>query len=309
MASASPPAAGAGLGACEAEKSAAAPPMWSLDDFELGRRLGAGSFGYAQFARERRTGAEVVLKTMGKRRVEKLRAQKHVSREVGIQAHLRHPHVLRLHAFFWDASRLFLVLELARGGDLGRLLRRQPRGAFDGAVASLCVAQVVQAVVYLHELSVLHRDINPRNVLVGRGMRLKLADFGAAVHTRPGDPRWTVCGTLDYLPPEMVEGKDGHSFGVDVWAVGILSFELLAGLPPFAAPSREETYRSILGPETYLTFPEAVDEPAARDFVARLLRREPQERPPLADVAAHAWLGDMKDAAFFERAVAALGGA
>lgn len=282
--------------------------MWSLEDFELGRKLGTGSIGSARLARERGTGAVVVLKAMRKRRVQRLRVQRHVAREIDIQAHLQHPNVLQLHAFFWDASRIYMVLEFARGGDLGHVLRRQQSGCFEEAVVALCLMQVLRAVAYLHSLHVIHRDLNPRNLFVGCGMRLKLADFGWAVHTRPNDRRWTLCGTLDYIPPEMVDARSGHSFGVDIWAAGILAFELLAGRPPFASPSHEGTYKLILSPEASLAYPAALSA-KPRDFVARLLRREPSERLLVAEAAEHAWLEGTEGIELFERATAVLGGA
>merc|ERR1740115_417874 len=95
-------------------------------------------------------------------------------------------------------------------------------------------------------MHVIHRDLKPQNILVGHNRQVKLGDFGWAVHTYPDQKRWTLCGTLDYLPPEIVHAINGHSFGVDTWGLGVLAYELLEGCPPFSAPSCEETYRRIL---------------------------------------------------------------
>merc|ERR1719230_1960794 len=100
------------------------------------------------------------------------------------------------------------------------------------------IQQVVGAIQYLHRMHVIHRDLKPGNVLI--------ADSGWAVHTYPDQMRWTLCGTLDYLPPEIVHAVTGHSFGVDIWGLGILTYELLEGFPPFSATTCEETYRRIL---------------------------------------------------------------
>lgn len=93
------------------------------------------------------------------------------------------------------------------------------------------IAQMTDALTYLHKKHVIHRDIKPENLLLGIDGELKIGDFGWSVHA-PGNRRTTLCGTLDYLPPEMVEGKD-HSEKVDLWALGVLTYEFLIGVPPF----------------------------------------------------------------------------
>merc|ERR1712232_474529 len=134
-----------------------APTMWSLSDFQLGPRIGTGSFGHLQLVREVKTKNMVVLKVMKKRRLVRFRMQRHIEHEIQIQGHLRHPNILRLFGFFWDASHIYLMLSHAPGGDLLRLLRRQPEG-LEEACAARFVAQLVAAVAYCHSLHVIHRD-------------------------------------------------------------------------------------------------------------------------------------------------------
>jgi len=285
--------------------------MWQLDDFELGQCIGSGTFGRVLLARERRSGTVVVLKAMKKRRIERLRVQRHVAHEIEIQAHLRHPNILQLFGFFWDATHIFMIVERARNGDLGQMLQKQPGQRFEERSAATFVAQIASAVEYCHRMHVIHRDVKPQNVLIGHRRKAKLADFGWAVHTYPDQQRWTLCGTLDYLPPEMVHASHGHSFGVDIWGLGILSYELLMGQPPFAAPACEETYRRIL--EAKPAFPEkgshAVSA-AAQDFVTALLQREAADRLRPAAVLAHPWLRQLlHDSGSESRSGAALAGA
>ena len=133
-----------------------------------------------------------------------------------------------------------------------------------------------------------------------------MSDFGWAVHA-PSSRRTTLCGTLDYLPPEMIENKE-HDANVDVWALGVLTYEFLCGHPPFEAEGHSETYRRIVRVD--LKFPPHVS-PEAQDFVRRLLRKEPAKRMPLAEVRRHAWIikALADDAAQQRAAAAAMGGA
>jgi len=276
--------------------------MWSVADFELGPRIGAGTFGYVQLVRERQSGSKAVLKVMRKRRIQRLRVQRHVKHEIEIQAHLRHTGVLRLLGYFWDASKIYMILEHAHHGDLGQFLKAQPNGRFQDAEAARYIAQVTAAIAYCHSVHVIHRDVKPQNILVARKGKLKLADFGWAVHAAPGDNRWTLCGTLDYLPPEMVYVTRGHSFGVDVWGLGILTYELLVGDPPFVTPTHEETYKLILSASPMYpslttsdrTKPES-EHPSqvsllAQEFIGELIKRDPSDRILPQDALEHPWL-------------------
>lgn len=279
--------------------------MWRIEDFELGPRVGRGNFGYVQLGRDKKHGTIAALKVLKKRRLERLKVQRHVTREIEIQGHLRHDNILRLFGFFWDSARIYLILEYALGGDLARLLKKQPSQCFSEAGVASIVAQALSAVVYCHQMHVIHRDLKPENFLVSSSKKLKLTDFGWAVHTYPDERRWTLCGTLDYLPPEMVHATQGHSFGVDVWGLGVLFYELLVGRPPFSAPTQSETYRRIL--EAVPCYPEGTSA-GATELMRRMLRREPSERINLGEATLHPWFRQY-DCAGGEGCLAALAGA
>jgi aurora kinase len=117
-------------------------------------------------------------------------------------------------------------------------------GRFEEKRAARYVDQMADALGYLHSKHVIHRDIKPENLLLGIHGELKIGDFGWSVHA-PGNRRKTLCGTLDYLPPEMVEGRE-HTARVDHWALGVLTYEFLVGRPPFEETSGQQaTYRRI----------------------------------------------------------------
>ena len=260
-----------------------AAPKWTLDDFEIGRKLGAGKFGCVYLAREKKSKYIVALKVLHLRQLSKAGVEHQLRREIEIQTHLRHKGVLRLYGYFHDAKRIYLILEYAARGELYKELTK--RGTFSERKAADYVEQLAESLAYLHSKNVIHRDIKPENLLVGYNGELKIADFGWSVHA-PSSRRETLCGTLDYLPPEMIERK-AHSYRVDVWSLGVLTYEFLVGRPPFEADSQQATYRRIARVD--LHFPASVPLDA-RDFITKLLKKKPEERLALCDVPKHAWI-------------------
>ncbi|CAE6968419.1 Aurkb, partial [Symbiodinium sp. KB8] len=230
------------------------------------------SFARVRLARERRSRILAALKQVSKQRVAKLRARRCLERELRLQAHLSHPHVLQLFGYFWDRNFIYLILEYAPHRDLRRLLGEQ--GPL-GDAASAPIRPLTMAVEYLHSLSVIHRDIKPENLLIGREGVVKLSDFGWAVQSPRGERRWTVCGTLDYLAPEPLAGNQA------------VAFECVMAVAPFVASSPEDTYKRIL--QSRFCLPDS-SAPNARDFIRRLLLPEPELRMSCQEALAHEWL-------------------
>ncbi|KAK2144620.1 hypothetical protein LSH36_743g01027, partial [Paralvinella palmiformis] len=235
---------------------------WQLQDFDIGRPLGKGKFGNVYLAREKQSKYIVALKVLFKSQLEKAGVEHQLRREIEIQSHLRHPHILRLFGYFYDDRRVYLILEYAPKGELYKVLQKAKR--FSESVTASYIFQLADALMYCHSKNVIHRDIKPENLLLGLRGELKIADFGWSVHA-PSSRRATLCGTLDYLPPEMIEGHL-HDEKVDLWSLGILCYEFLVGNPPFEAEGHTETYRRISRVD--LKFPENVSE-GARDLISK----------------------------------------
>ncbi|KAJ8257967.1 hypothetical protein GJAV_G00191680 [Gymnothorax javanicus] len=266
-----------------AKESSGSKKCWSLDNFDIGRPLGKGKFGNVYLARERQTKFILALKVLFKKQLEKAGVEHQLRREVEIQSHLRHPNILRLYGYFHDSARVYLILEFAPRGELYSELQRC--GKFDEQRSATYIAELADALRYCHSKKVIHRDIKPENLLLGAEGELKIADFGWSVHT-PSSRRSTLCGTLDYLPPEMIEGHT-HDEKVDLWSLGVLAYEFLVGKPPFETKSHEETYRKISRVE--FTYPDHVS-PESRDLISRLLKHNPLHRLPILGVLQHPWV-------------------
>ncbi|KAF8413070.1 hypothetical protein HHK36_001046 [Tetracentron sinense] len=281
---------------------------WCLQDFEIGKPLGKGKFGRVYLAREIKSPYKyiVALKVIFREQIEKYSLHSQLKREMEIQINLRHPNIIRLFGWFGDAKRIFLILEYAHGGELYGQLSKI--GHFTEKRAATYIASLTQALAYCHEKDVIHRDIKPENLLldheavddgeyaVGDGLagpllididgRLKVSDFGWSVQSR--SKRHTMCGTLDYLAPEMVE-KKAHDYAVDNWTLGVLCYEFLYGVPPFETESQSDTFRRIM--KVDLSFPSTPHVSAeAKDLISRLLVKDSSKRLSLQKIMEHPWI-------------------
>lgn len=259
--------------------------QWSLNDFEIGKPLGRGKFGSVYLAREKQSKYIVAIKVLHKSQLLKAGVEHQLRREIEIQSHLRNRNILRMYGYFYDAKRVYLILEYSPGGELYK--RLTARGRFTEHVSAKYISDLALALDYCHQKHVIHRDIKPENLLVGAHSEIKIADFGWSVHA-PTSRRNTLCGTLDYLPPEMVEGRE-HDEKVDIWSLGVLLYEFLYGNPPFEADGHNATYRRISRVDLQFPVDPKISD-GAKDLVRRLLVKDPSQRMRLKDVPKHPWV-------------------
>ena len=224
----------------------------TIDDFELGKTLGTGTFGKVKHALCVKTNEYVALKILKKAAVVRLKQVDHIMSEKTILRGISHPFIVSLLGSFQDAHSLYLALEYVPGGEFFSYLRRSVRLAPPAAM--FYSAQIVSVFEYLHQFKVAYRDLKPENILIDSRGYLKLTDFGFAKVIKTYT--LTVCGTPDYLAPEVLLNK-GHSVSVDYWCLGIFLYEMLVGYPPFLGQDTMSTYQRIIAGK--LSFPRAVD--------------------------------------------------
>mmetsp|Transcript_9464 Transcript_9464/g.25678 ORF Transcript_9464/g.25678 Transcript_9464/m.25678 type:complete len:283 (-) Transcript_9464:161-1009(-) len=212
----------------------------------------------------------------------------HIIAEKEIIADIKHPFIVQMFHAFQDPKKLYLVLEFVVGGEFFTHLRQANR--FPNDTAKFYAAQVVSTFDYLHTRNIIYRDLKPENLLLDRSGYLKVTDFGFAKRIDPASKTWTLCGTPEYLAPEIILNK-GHGKAVDWWALGILIYEMLVGYPPFYSDDRMQLYQNILAGK--IEYPSFVNR-TARDLINRLLtadltRRIGNLRGGAKDVKRHAW--------------------
>ncbi|CAM9294197.1 unnamed protein product [Chrysoparadoxa australica] len=268
---------------------------WSLEDFELGKPIGKGRFGNVYMCREKSTKAVLAMKVMFKAELEKEGVAHQVKSEIEIHCNYGggNPHIVRCYGYFYDEKRVFIIMEYARKGELYRRMQGEPGGRFVEATAAKYIKQLLSALDYLHNVcNVIHRDIKPENLLLDKKGTLRMCDFGWSIECEDFKRRTTICGTQDYLAPEMIN-ETPYTTSVDLWAVGVVTYEFLIGRPPFA--TKEGGVATIMRIQKgEYQWPSNVSlTPEALDFVKRLLKVEPSVRMTLQQAMSHPWMASV----------------
>jgi len=278
---------------------------WTLQRFDLQDQIYDGVASCLWTAVDRPSGITVVLKLYRKEKLSELgRCQ--VEREINIHMGLSHQNIIQLYAAFEDEENVVLVLEHADGGDLFHAVKGSPGAKFDERMtAEEIIAPFLKALDYMHDMDIVHRDIKPENIFLNTDGQLKMGDFGLAIDTTEERPV-TRLGTLDYMAPEVLVCPDktsprqnknradlAYTTQVDVWAVGVLTYELLVGTAPFEKSTRPATYENIMGGEP--EFPACMSK-AARSFIKAALCKNPAKRASIKELLEHPWLSDGEEA-------------
>jgi polo-like kinase 1 len=257
--------------------------------YALGKLLGCGGFGTVYEVRDLAVGTQFALKVVPLASLTNpdLRAQ--IDEEINIQQSFDHPNILKLYDHFEDDFNLYLVLELCPHASVKKLLAN--RTYLSEAESANVLCQVLDALLYCHQQLVVHRDLKLDNFLIGHDGRIKVADFGISRRLQSeGERRHSVCGTIGYISPEMLShSANGHNFAVDIWALGVCAFTLLAGRPPFEM--RNHDLAECIKLPAY-NFPRDRNLSfIAKDFVQSCLQTNPESRPTAKSLALHPFMG------------------
>ncbi|XP_035276341.1 death-associated protein kinase 3-like [Anguilla anguilla] len=267
--------------------------------YHIGEELGSGQFAIVRRCRERASGKEYAAKFIKKRRAASSRrgvSREEIEREVSILRHVRHPNIVTLHAVHESPSDVVLVLELVSGGELFDFLAEKESLTEEEATRFL--KQILDGVQYLHARGIAHFDLKPENIMLldksDPSPRIKLIDFGIAHRISPGDEFKNIFGTPEFVAPEIVN-YEPLGLEADMWSIGVITYIMLSGASPFLGDSKQETLANIsaVSYEFDQEYFGSTSE-LAKDFIRRLLVKDPKKRMTIDDTLQHPWIKVIK---------------
>ena len=250
-----------------------------------GRLLGKGGFAKCYEFINQETQHSSAAKIIPKKSLVKSRAKQKLISEIKIHKSLHHPNIVAFEHYFEDSENVYLLIEICLNQTLNELLKRRKK--LTELEVQCYAVQIIKALKYLHTHRVIHRDLKLGNLFISDKMEIKVGDFGLATKLEfDGERKRTVCGTPNYIAPEILEGKAGHSYEVDIWSLGVIMYTLIIGKPPFETNNVKETYKRIKSGN--YSFPEhAIISEPAKDLIQSILVLDPYKRPKLDEILAH----------------------
>ncbi|KAL7101309.1 hypothetical protein ACP275_08G047100 [Erythranthe tilingii] len=265
------------------------------DKYELGEEVGRGHFGYtcrAKFKKGELKGQEVAVKVIPKAKMTTAIAIEDVRKEVKIlRALTGHSNLIQFYDAYEDHENVYVVMELCEGGELlDKILSRGGKYAEDDA--KIVMIQILNVVSFCHLQGVVHRDLKPENFLFTTKEEtspLKAIDFGLSDFVKPDERLNDIVGSAYYVAPEVLHRA--YSTEADVWSVGVIAYILLCGSRPFWARTESGIFRAVVKAEpTYDEQPWPTMSSEAKDFVKRLLNKDPRKRMTAAQAICHPWI-------------------
>ncbi|KAL1541042.1 CBL-interacting serine/threonine-protein kinase 11 [Salvia divinorum] len=273
--------------ATAASTMALSPENALFNKYEVGKLLGCGAFAKVYHARDVATGRSVAIKVINKSRLNNnVTLMNNIKREISIMSRLRHPNIVKLYEVLATKSKIFIVLEFVKGGEL---FAKVAKGRFSEDLARKYFQQLISAVSYCHSKGVYHRDLKPENLLLDENGDLKVSDFGLSAlgdHVRSDGLLHTLCGTPAYVAPEILAKRGYNGAKVDVWSCGIVLFVLTAGYLPFNDPNLMNMYKKIYKGE--FRCPKWMS-PDLKRFFSRLLDTNSESRISIDEMKLDSW--------------------
>jgi len=260
----------------------------SIRKYSKGKLLGKGGFAKCYEFVNLDTKKTLAAKVIHKSSLSKSRAKQKLLSEIKIHKSLNHPNIVKFEHVFEDSDSVYILLEICSNQTLNELIKKRKK--LHELEVQCYVVQIINALKYLREVRVIHRDLKLGNLFLNDKMELKVADFGLAARLEfDGEKRRTVCGTPNYIAPEVLDGKIGHSYEVDIWSLGVIIYTLIIGRPPYETPDVKTTYKKIK--TNNYSFPEnaQISDPA-RNLITRILNLDPAQRPSLEDILNHPFI-------------------
>lgn len=257
----------------------------TVGDYTLLKTLGEGSFSKVKQAVNNKTGEEVAIKIIDRQMVADNNMDTQLRREINVMGQMDHPGLIKLHAVMHSTKNIFIVLDLAQGGELFNKLAQD--GPLPEKVARSYFQQLIDALAYMHSKNAVHRDLKPENLLLDSEGKLKIADFGLSIMaSSSNDMLKTRCGTPNYVAPEIFSADGYVGPPADLWSAGVILYVMLAASLPFEAPTLPDLARLIMSVK--IDYPRSFP-PGAVALMKKILVADPTKRATVEDIRADPW--------------------
>jgi len=257
--------------------------------YEIGKQLGKGNFSIVKKCVNRETGMEYALKIIDKEQVKG--KEEMIETECEILRRVSHPNIISMIETFDTDTKLYVVMDLATGGEL--FDRIVAKGSYTEKDASKLVKKMLEAIAYLHTHDIVHRDLKPENILFSdetEDARVMISDFGLSKLTNDDTLLSTACGTPGYVAPEVLRQK-GYGKEVDLWSLGVITYILLCGYPPFYDEDQATLFETIIrGQYDFREEYWGGISQTAKDLIKGLLTVKPEKRLSAEQALAHPWI-------------------
>jgi protein-serine/threonine kinase len=256
-----------------------------LSCFDIQKVIGRGTFGKVVLVRNKMDNKLLALKCIKKAQILKNKNIENIKNEKKILENLSHPFIIKLHYTFQNKDKIFMAFDYYNGGELFFHLQKHRR--FSENLTRFYAAEIYLALRYLHKEKIVYRDLKPENIILEKNGHIKLIDFGLAKgNITAGNLTSTICGTNEYIPPEVICGKK-YGFNFDWWGFGNILYEMLFGYPAFSDQNKTNLFKKIVYSEP--TFKGANLSSDALDLIKCLLKKDPKERIKPEDIPSHPW--------------------
>ncbi|CAD8113364.1 unnamed protein product [Paramecium sonneborni] len=256
--------------------------------YQKGKILGKGGFAKCYEVTSIESKKVLAAKIIAKSTLKKGRTKAKLITEIKLHKSLHHQNIVQFEDVFEDNENVYILLELCQNQTLNELLKRRRR--ISQIEVQCYLKQLIGALKYIHSHRVLHRDLKLGNLFINDKMELKLGDFGLATKLDyDGQRRYTICGTPNYIAPEILEERMGHSYQADIWSVGVIIYTLLIGKPPFETSDVKTTYNKIS--QCQFNFPDHIQiSENAKNLISRILVLDPSKRLTLDEILSHPFM-------------------